>query len=222
MHNFMRFIESLLLIPLTLLPIINPLSGMPVFTFQAGHNPMVVRKMARQIAFNCWFILVASILIGHYVLALFGISVAIVRIGGGLLVAASGWRMLGSTGEDEVLKAVKRETSDLPDSEIAKRGFYPLTFPLTTGPGAIATSIALGAHLPETPLRYFLGALEAALGAGLTVAVIYVCYRQAPGLLARLGEIGTMVMTRLFAFILLCIGIEILWTGWASLNHIAF
>ena len=92
MAVFVPFLKSVLLIPLTLLPIINPLSGMPVFTSQAGHNPTVVRKMARQVAINCWFILVASILIGHYLLDIFGISLAIVRIarrasGGGLGLA---------------------------------------------------------------------------------------------------------------------------------------
>ena len=222
MAVFVPFLKSVVLIPLTLLPIINPLSGMPVFTSQAGHNPTVVRRMARQIAINCWFILVASILIGHYLLDFFGISLAIVRIGGGLLVAASGWRMLSNTEGDDALKAVAKETSDLPDAEIARRSFFPITFPLTTGPGTIATSIALGAHLPRTPLRYFLGSIEAVLGAGITVLVIYLCYRHAPVVLSKLGEIGTMVMMRLFAFILLCIGIEIIWTGWASLNHLAF
>ena len=219
---FLSFLKSMVLIPLTLLPIINPLSGMPVFTSQAGHNPTVVRKMARQIAINCWFILVASILVGHYLLEFFGISLAIVRIGGGLLVAASGWRMLSKTDDDAAMKAVAKVTSDLPDEEIVRRSFFPITFPLTTGPGTIATSIALGAHFPKTPLRYFLGAVDAVLGAGITVLVIYLCYRHAPAMLSKLGEIGTMVMMRLFAFILLCIGIEFIWTGWASLNHLAF
>jgi multiple antibiotic resistance protein len=53
------------------------------------------------------------------------------------------------------------------------------------------------------------------------VAVIYLVYRNAPALLARLGEVGTLVMTRLLAFVLLCIGISILWAGWAELNGIA-
>ena len=219
---FLSFLKSMVLIPLSRLPNNNPLSGMPVFTSQAGHNPTVVRKMARQIAINCWFILVASILVGHYLLEFFGISLAIVRIGGGLLVAASGWRMLSKTDDDAAMKAVAKVTSDLPDEEIVRRSFFPITFPLTTGPGTIATSIALGAHFPKTPLRYFLGAVDAVLGAGITVLVIYLCYRHAPAMLSKLGEIGTMVMMRLFAFILLCIGIEFIWTGWASLNHLAF
>ena len=95
--------------------------------------------------------------IGHYLLAIFGISLAIVRIAGGLLVAASGWRLLSNTQKDEVMTAVAKETSDLPDAEIARRSFFPITFPLTTGPGTIATSIALGAHFPKRPCATFWG-----------------------------------------------------------------
>ena len=214
------FFKSLVLVPLTLLPIINPLSGAPVFSATAGANPLVVRRMARQVALNSWCVLVASMLVGIYVLEFFGISLDIVRIGGGLLVAASGWRMLQSRGRNDVQQAVAEEGAALTDAEISRRSFFPITFPLTTGPGAISAAIALGVHLPRTPVLYLLGVAVAVTGAGLTALAIYLCYRHAAALLALLGEIGTMVLMRLLAFILLCIGIEIMWTGWAALNHL--
>jgi multiple antibiotic resistance protein len=173
------------------------------------------------VAINCWFILVGSLLIGTYVLDLFGISLPIVRIGGGLLVAASGWRMLNHSDDDEVRAAVKRrQASALSHAEVVKRSFFPLTFPLTTGPGTIAAAIAIGAGLPRQPALYVVGAVVAVLGATLTVAVIYLVYRHAARLMARIGEVGALVMTRLMAFALLCVGIQILWTGWAELNGI--
>lgn len=216
-----EFLQSLVLVPVTLLPIINPLSGAPVFTMTAGTDPSATRQLARQVAINCWFILVASLLVGTYVLELFGISLPIVRIGGGLLVAASGWRMLNSSDDDEVRNAVRRsQASALSRAEVVKRSFFPLTFPLTTGPGTIAAAIAIGAGLPRQPALYVVGAGVAVLGATLTVAVIYLVYRHAARLMARLGEVGALVMTRLMAFMLLCLGIDILWTGWAELNGI--
>jgi len=215
------FFKSLVLVPLTLLPIINPLSGAPVFAATAGGNPVVVRRMARQVALNSWCVLVVSMLVGIYVLDFFGISLAIVRIGGGLVVAASGWRMLNSRGRNDVQQAVADDEAVLSRTEIARRSFFPITFPLTTGPGSIAAAIALGVHLPRTPVLYLRGALVAAGGAAITALAVYLCYRHAAALLALLGEIGTMVTMRLLAFILLCIGIEIMWTGWAALNHLA-
>jgi len=214
------FLKSLVLVPLTLLPIINPLTAAPVFIATAGSNPRIVRRMARQIAFNSWCVLVVSMLVGIYVLDVFGISLAIVRVGGGLLVAASGWRMLNNSGASEVQQAVAHRPVDLTRTEIVQRSFFPITFPLTTGPGAIAAAIALGVHLPRQPVLYLLGAFITLLGVAITAAVIYLCYRHAAGLLAMLGEIGTMVIMRMLAFILLCIGIEIMWTGWAALNQI--
>jgi multiple antibiotic resistance protein len=214
-------LHTLALVPVTLLPIINPLSAAPVFTLTVGGDALATRQLARQVAINCFFVLVVSLFIGTYVLDLFGISLPIVRIGGGLLVATSGWRMLNRSDDDEVQAAVKRSSARLSDAEVMRRSFFPITFPLTTGPGTIAASIAIGAGLPRQPALFVANALAVTLGASLTVAVIYLVYRHAPALLAKLGEVGTLVMTRLLAFVLLCIGISIMWTGWAELNGIS-
>lgn len=212
-------LQSLLLVPLTLLPIINPLSGAPVFMSTAGTDPVLIRRLARQVAVNSWVVLVVSMLMGTYVLEFFGISLPIVRIGGGLLVAATGWKMLHSDGEDDVKKAVANSQAQrLSEEEVIHKSFFPITFPLTTGPGTIAASIALGAKLPSQPAVYVIGFLIAAFGAAITAYVIYLVYRHSARLLDRLGAIGAMVLARLMAFILLCIGIEIIWAGWLELN----
>jgi len=222
MELLVSALQSMLLVPLTLLPVINPLSGAPVVLTIVGNNDRAIRQLSRQVAINAWFVIVASMLVGTYVLQLFGISLPIVRIGGGLLVAASGWRMLNSVQHDNVQEAVARgNTAELDADEIMRRSFFPLTFPLTTGPGTIAAAIALGAKLPNQPTLYALGAVIDVIGAALTAAAVYLLYRNAGRLLARLGEIGGMVMNKLMAFILLCIGIQIIWTGWAELNHLA-
>jgi multiple antibiotic resistance protein len=218
--HLITFLKSLALVPLTLLPIINPLGTAPIFAATAGKERAVVRKFARQVAVNSAAVLVVSMLVGIYVLDFFGISLPIVRLGGGLMVASMGWRTLNSGGDDAVQQAVAHQAAVPTDREIAQHSFYPLTFPLTTGPGSIAAAIALGVHLPREPIQYLLGAVVAVLGAAVTALVIFLCYRHSNRLLARLGEIGTIVIMRLFAFILLCIGIEIMWAGWAALNHL--
>jgi multiple antibiotic resistance protein len=110
----------------------------------------------------------------------------------------------------------------LPDAEIVQRSFFPITFPLTTGPGTIAASIALGAKIPHEPVKYVLGVLVAVCGAAIVSLALYLIFRHSIAVLAWLGRIGTLVMIRLMAFILLCIGIEIMWTGWAELNGIGY
>ncbi len=214
-------LKSLILVPVTLLPIINPLSTAPVFVATVGGDTALGARLARQVAINAWFVVVTSILIGGYVLALFGISLPIVRIGGGLLVASTAWRMLHRTEDDDVHAAAAEKASEMPYAEVARRSFFPITFPLTTGPGTIAASIALGAQIPARPILYFAGAIVAAAGAALVSLVLYLVFKHSTRVIAWLGPVGMLVMTRLMAFILLCIGIQIMWAGWAELNGIA-
>ena len=212
------FLKGLILVPVTLLPIINPLSSAPVFAVTVGSNRVIASRLARQVAVNAWFVLVASMLIGTYVLALFGISLPVVRIGGGLLVAATAWHMLHHNEDDDVHAVAAESASTLSDAEITQRSFFPITFPLTTGPGTIAASIALGAQIPSEPTLYVLGVLVAVCGAALVSLALYFIFGNSAAVMARLGRIGTLVMVRMMAFILLCIGIQIMWTGWAELN----
>jgi multiple antibiotic resistance protein len=211
-------LKALALVPMTLLPIINPLTAAPVFVATAGHNRAVAKRLARQVAINAWFVIVVSLLVGNVVLDLFGISLPIVRIGGGLLVASTAWRMLASNAGDDVQAAAAESASALSDVEIMRRSFFPITFPLTTGPGTIAASIALGAQIPTSPVMFVAGAGVAVVGAAVTALVLYLVFANSARVLAKLGEIGTLVMMRLLAFMLLCIGIQFIWTGWAELN----
>ncbi|HVN36187.1 MAG TPA: MarC family protein [Casimicrobiaceae bacterium] len=218
MDAIVPILKILLLVPVTLLPIINPLGTAPIFAATVRGNSLMAAQLARQVAINSWFVIVVSILIGAYVLALFGISLPVVRIGGGLLVAATGWRMLHTTDDDDVHVAAAAAANEMSHAEIVKRSFFPITFPLTTGPGTIAASIALGADAPRSALLYLAGALIAALGAALVALCLYLIFKNSSRVLRWLGEIGTLVMMRLMAFILLCIGIQIMWNGWAELN----
>jgi multiple antibiotic resistance protein len=215
-------LKSLILVPVALLPIINPLSTAPVFIATAGGDRGVGKRLARQVAINAWFVVVVSMLIGSYVLAFFGVSLPVVRIGGGLLVAATAWRLLHHSEDDDVHAVAAEKAVALSDAEIVRRSFFPITFPLTTGPGTIAASIALGAQIPPTPVQFLAGAVVAATGAALVSLVLYLIFSNSAAVLDRLGPIGSLVMMRLMAFILLCIGIQIMWTGWAELNGIAY
>jgi multiple antibiotic resistance protein len=213
------FLKAAILVPITLLPILNPFGNAPVFASMVGHvSHQVENRVARQVAINCWFLLMGAMFIGSHVLAFFGISLPIVRIGGGLLVAATGWQLLGDTARDTIRAQVANTMGeDWSDEELKVRSFYPISFPLTVGPGSIAASITLGASTPTRLLDWVLSIGSAALGASLTALVIYLCYRYANRIVGLLGRLGTMVMLRLSAFILLCIGIEILWHGIADL-----
>src|SRR5262249_33397418 len=77
-----KLVQAPLVVPLTLLPIINPLGSAPIFMMTAGGDPSNVRRLARQVAINCWYVILGALFIGTYVLDLFRISLPIVRVGG--------------------------------------------------------------------------------------------------------------------------------------------
>lgn len=214
------FLKAVLLIPVTLLPILNPFGIAPVFANLLGDVPrQVENRVARQVAINCWFLLVGAIFVGSHVLSFFGISLPIVRIGGGILVAVSGWRLLSENGQEASIPTQVAKTYDdeLSNEELKARSFYPISFPLTVGPGTIAASITLGANTPARLVDWVMSIGSAALGSALTVLVVYLCYRSANKIVGLLGRLGTMVVLRLSAFILLCIGIQIFWSGFTGL-----
>ena len=218
MDVLVHVLRSLAVVPLALLPVINPMSSAPVFVATTGRSPEAAERLARQVAKNSWYVIVISIVAGAQVLNFFGLSLPIVRVAGGLLVAFTGWRMLNSAEQDEVVAAAAQKAVPLTEAEIVRRSFFPLTFPLTTGPGTIAASIALGAQAPRAPLQFAIDAAIAAGGAAVTAFLLYLIFKHAASLLDRLGDMGMLVMMRMMAFILLCIGIQFIFTGWMELK----
>jgi multiple antibiotic resistance protein len=201
-----------------LFPIVDPIGNVPIFLGLTRHSSDAERhRLARVVATNSFFLLIGSLVIGSYVLEFFGITLPVVRIAGGLVVMAFGWKLLESgdaeDGPEDFDERPRR--SKLPDS------FYPLTMPLTVGPGSISVAITLGSQRPKvTANLVHIIIVGGAATAGLLAiaATIYICYRFAHKISAVLGPNGTSVMMRLSAFILLCIGIQILWGGWQELS----
>ena len=121
-------------------------------------------------------------------------------------------------GEDVIRSSLGgSESSSWSRAELDQRSFYPISFPLTVGPGTIAAAIALGAHPPGRVMDWVISGTAYVLGALGTAIGVYLTYRFARPLLRFLGEMGTSVVMRLSAFILLCIGFEIMWTGLSAL-----
>jgi multiple antibiotic resistance protein len=202
--------EVILVTLAALLPIVNPLGGAPIFLAMSADLPAEARhRLATVVARNALLMLMAALLVGSYVLQFFGISLAAVRVAGGLVLLGAGWKLLHSGHVEEegppVVEAWERE--------VGRRGFYPIAFPLTVGPGSISIAITLGARTAG-PLQDTAVALVANLiGLVIVAMAVYLCYRYASKLIAWLGDTGTNVFLRLSAFIMLCLGVTILWGG---------
>jgi multiple antibiotic resistance protein len=207
--------KSTLLILSALFPIVNPLGGSPIFlTLTRDYSAYARRALSRRVAMNSFFLLLSSCLVGTHILTFFGISLPVVQVGGGLIVISTGWAILNRSDDDDydddrkgkVRKKVR------PRDEF-KNAFYPLTLPLTVGPGSISVAITLGANVPRHHGWNFLGMLAIFIGCAIIAISIFLCYGFSDRLARALGATAMGVIMRLSSFLLVCIGMQIFWNG---------
>ena len=145
-------------------------------------------------------------------------SLPVVQVGGGLIVVAVGWSML--TQNDQVDSAARKT---IQSQEVFRRAFYPLTLPLTVGPGSISVAITLGANATHRYGVHVLMIVAAVLGTALIGVSIFLCYGFADRLAQVLGDTAMTVIVRLSSFLLVCIGVQIMWDGInALLSSVSF
>jgi multiple antibiotic resistance protein len=197
-----------------LFPIVDPLGGSPIFLALTREYSSSARKtLSWRIAMNSFFLLVGSYVIGSHILAFFGISLPVVQVGGGLIVISTGWALLKQRDDDD-RKDVKGK---MQPRDPLRHAFYPLTLPLTVGPGSISVAVTLGANATEHHGVNFLAILAAIVGSVLLAVSIFLCYGFADRLARILGATGMTVIMQLSSFLLVCIGVQILWNGASAL-----
>ncbi len=205
-----------------LLPLINPLGSALVFLGLVGDAPpSVLRSLARRIAINNIIFLGVFEVTGAAILNFFGISLPIVQLSGGIVVAAMGWAVLNerNAGVDTRKKQEETGKGSEPDtSHLEESVFYPFTFPITSGPGTLVGLLTVTAHISDKNLAHN---LLAHLGVFLSVVVlsvlVYFCYANAPKITRKIPPSTAHGILRVIAFILLCIGIQIAWNGLSAL-----
>ncbi len=202
--------SAFVLVYAALFPVVNPLGVAPIFlSLTSGAGEARRRRLALNVAINSFLLLLGSMVCGSYVLQFFGITIPAVRVAGGALVASMGWSLLHGSARSAMESSSGNDTSAK-----ANEGFYPLTLPLTVGPGAISVALTLGAHHASHPA---LNLVSAIAGLCALVLTIYLAYRFAASLVRYLGDTGVNVLLRLSAFILVCIGVQIAWGGLSDL-----
>jgi multiple antibiotic resistance protein len=213
---------TVLLIVTGLLPIINPpAAGFIVLSLVPHASPAERAELARRVAINSFVILLVSLSIGAYLLSFLGISIAVLRVAGGVVIASAGWNLLQAS-DDDGEDVAKQEALSAREDSLRRKAFYPLTMPVTVGPGAISVAIALGTGSPREGLRpvHFIGV---GVALALVCVSIYLCVRFSGHIARLLGPSGVQIAMRLFAFAIFCIGVQIFWLGLAELlNSVHF
>lgn len=218
----MSFWKVFLITFSVLLPLINPLGSALVFLGLVGDAPpKVLRSLARRIAINNIIFLAVFEVLGAAILNFFGISLPIVQLSGGMVVAAMGWNVLNerSAGTNAHNKEEETGASGEPDTrQFEDRAFYPLTFPITSGPGTLVALLTVTAHISDKNLTLNILAHVAVFLAIVVLSVLcYFCYAYAPRITKVIPPSTAHGILRVIAFILLCIGVQIAWNGLSAL-----
>jgi len=201
--------KNLLLVLVALFPIVDPLGGSPFFlALTKDYTPEARKALSWRIAINSLLLLIGSYFVGTYILAFFGISLPVVQVGGGLIVIATGWALLKQKDDEkhDVHRTVQPQ-------DPFRQAFYPLTMPLTVGPGSISVAITLGANAAHRHALHPLIIITALIGLVLIAISVLLCYAFADRLAQVLGATGMTVITQLSSFFLICIGVQIAWNG---------
>ena len=202
--------SAILLIIGALLPVVNPLGDAPIFLrMTSGCDELTRSFLAKRIAFYSFFLVLGSLLLGSFVLLLFGLSIPVVQAAGGAVVCALGWKLLADIPKPAyaTLDPIHAKTFAL------GRAFSPLTLPMTIDAGVISVVITVGANHAHTFKHAVIQLFAAVIGAGIIALSILFTYRYAQRVGRWIGYMGMMVVVRLSAFIMLCIGVGITWNG---------
>jgi multiple antibiotic resistance protein len=207
--------QTFLLVLAAVFPVVNPPGSALVFLSVTRQASIEIRRaLARRVAINSFFVMIGSLLLGTAVLNLYGISVPVLRVAGGIVVAVSGWKLLNEGSQKN-----QEQTESLHTVDYANMAFYPLTLPLTTGPGTIAVMISLGLFRSSntTVVEEIQFVIAIFLATLVTAITIYICFNYADRVERLIGHSGTDIAVRLSAFVLFCLGVQILWTGASEL-----
>jgi len=202
------FLNTMMFAFLALFPILNPPAMAPIFLqLTSGVRDEQRNHLAALIGFYTWVFLTLLLVVGGWALKLLGISIPVIAIAGGLLVFHSAWRMLNR--DPRVSESDKAELQ----TYLLDKAFFPLTMPFTAGPGSIAVTLSLVPRGPIWHPQTFASVLATSCGIGLAALTVFLFYRFGTKVIRKLGPTGEATISQISAFILLAIGVQIVWGG---------
>src|SRR6185312_16007475 len=213
MHFDLPFLNTILIGFLSLFPAVNPVGSAFIVDPLLGDLSFPQRKRAaKNVALYCFAICAVSAIIGSWILRLFGLSIPIVQLAGGIMICRMGWLLL--TSDDHIQGDKEKAQPTTRTGNIDNILFYPIAFPMTTGAGTISVILTLSAHEGERDLLIHFFNLGALLIAILLICIlVYICYANTARIIHRLGPRGEQIVNRLSAFLVFCIGMQIGWAG---------
>ncbi len=193
---------------LALFPIVDPFGGVPIFfTMTSTWSAQDRRRTALKTGVWVFVILVTFLFFGRFVLLFFGITLPVIKIAGGLIVANTAWGMV--TSHARITPEESHEAKDKEDISLT-----PLAMPLMSGPGAIGVVMALAAHVDNAAA--YIGMVIGVAAIALSVSLFF-C--MGGPLVRRLGPSAVGAINKIFGFLILAIAVQLVWNGLADFRN---
>jgi multiple antibiotic resistance protein len=185
-----------------LFPLINPIGAIPAFSgMTANDSPEFRKSQARKASVNVIVILITFLFIGELLLKLFGITIGVLDIAGGLIVSNTAWQMvIAKTAANDPDNNTKLQNVDI--------SFMPMAMPILSGPGAIGAVIGLSTNANHT--EDYIGFVAGILLIG---TVVYLCLMLSIPVMNKLGKNGINILTRMMGFFILAIAVNLIYRG---------
>ncbi len=218
LHNFFHLLFIGLI---ALFPVVNPIgSALIINPYLAKLSGKDRKNAVNKITIYAFSICIVSLFAGHWVLELFGISIPVIQLAGGILICKMGWESLSADQQENPDKEIDA-SNNVASSSINNQLFYPLTFPITTGAGTISVLFTLSAHSADSNWENYLINTSAILLAIIVMcAMVFFFYNNTKKMVDKLGNNGQNIANRIFAFLIFCVGLEIATSGLKTLFHL--
>ncbi len=219
MTGIQSFVDMLFIGVIALFPVVNPIgSAFIVNPFLSNLPQTEKRKAVTKITLYAFSLCTIAFFVGHWILELFGITIPIVQLAGGIMICKIGWDLLSPGKKDEKASHETDLNEHSSYSDVKDNLFYPITFPITTGAGSLSVLFTLSAHSADKQFNLYLINTAAILLAIILMCVlIYFFFLNTKKIIRVIGPDGEKILNRIIAFLIFCVGLQIAVTGIKSL-----
>jgi multiple antibiotic resistance protein len=223
-QEFKTFIHLVFIGFVALFPVVNPIgSAFIVSPYFSDVNRKERIKFVKKIAFYCFMICAVTVLVGHWILELFGLSIPVIQLAGGIMICKIGWEFLSADDKDVQEKKVTDHVETEPIPLVENKLFYPITFPITTGAGTIAVLFTLSANGANADMSVYMLNIAALLVSIIGICIlIFIFYLNTNRLISYIGVRNEQIINRFMAFLIFCVGLQIAAGGITNLVKLHF
>ena len=223
-QEFNTFVHLVFIGFVALFPVVNPIgSAFLISPYFSDLSRKERIKFVKKVTLYCFIICAVTVLAGHWILGLFGLSIPVVQLAGGIMICKIGWEFLSADDKEIPEKEMTSKVETEPMSQVVDKLFYPITFPMTTGAGTIAVLFTLSAHGANADLSVYMLNICALLVSILGVCIlIFIFYLNTNRLITFIGRRNEQIINRFMAFLIFCVGLQIASGGITNLVKLHF